>query len=161
METTTAAIIFVVLAVALSILEIFAPGLVFLPFGLGAGIAAIAGFLGAPPVAQAIIFLVASLGFYLALKPLSRRWNLDGPSEGIGAQRLIGATGVVLEHIEPGDTGLVRIDREEWRAEASGNQVLVVGMPIAVLDVVGTRVIVKPNHAEPLGNSAHLSGEDS
>lgn len=151
-ESTPVAVAFVVLAVVLCALEIFAPGLVLLPFGLGAGVAAVAGFLGLDPLWQLVLFLVASLAFYLALRPLSRRLNLAGPSDGIGAQRLIGATGVVLEPIEPGDTGLVRIDREEWRAEACDHGALDVGAAIAVVDVKGTRVIVIPQRAEPLGS---------
>lgn len=161
MDSTTAAITFVVLAVLLSAFEVVVPGLVLLPFGLGAGLAAVTGFLGASPVAQAVVFIIGSFVAFLALRPLSRRLNQQGPSDGIGAQRLIGATGVVLEHIAAGDTGLVRIDREEWRAEARGDQVLVVGMPIEVIDVVGTRVVVRPNHAEPIGDQERVIGEDT
>lgn len=134
--------VFVVLAVLLSAAEIVAPGLVLLPFGLGAGVAAVAGFLGAPVLAQAAIFLVASFGFYLGLRPLARRLDDDAPSDGIGAQRLIGATGVVLERIEPGDTGMVRVDREEWRAEADSGERLLPGMTIRVVQLRGTRVVV-------------------
>ncbi len=144
--------VFVVLAVALSGLEIVAPGLVLLPFGLGAGVAALAGFLGAPPLLQLALFALASLGFYLGLRPLAHRLNADAPSEGIGAQRLIGATGVVLEHIAAGDTGLVRIDREEWRAEAASGQVLVPGMAVRVIEMRGTRVVVIAEHSETLGH---------
>ena len=152
MEPGSAAVVFVVLAVLLSAAEILAPGLVLLPFGLGAGVAAVAGFLGAPALLQAVIFVVASFGFYLGLRPLSRRLNDDAPSDGVGAQRLIGATGVVLERIEPGDTGMVRVDREEWRAEAEAGEPLLPGMAIRVVQVRGTRVVVLAEHSG-LGSS--------
>lgn len=156
MESGTAAVIFVVLAVALSAAEIIAPGLVLLPFGIGAGIAAVAGFLGAPPLLQAIIFLVASAAVYAGLRPLSARLNRDEPdAEGIGANRLIGATGTVLERIEGGDVGLVRIDREEWRAEAASGHALVPGMGIRVVEVRGTRVLVTAEHPDTLGRAPH------
>lgn len=151
MQPTTAAVVFVVLAVVLSAAELFAPGLVLLPFGLGAGVAAITGFLGAPPLVQAVVFLVASFACYLGLRPLSRRFNADEPTEGIGASRLIGATGVVLEPIGAGDTGLVRIDREEWRAEGSRGEALVPGTSIRVVEVRGTRVLVEAEHSGTLG----------
>ena len=125
-------------------LEIVVPGFVILPFGLAAVVAGIAGFIGADPLVQAIIFIVASIGFFLALRPLARRLNDSGPSDGIGSQRLINASGIVLEHIAEGDTGLVRIDREEWRAESADGRVLVPGTPIRVREVVGTRVVVLP-----------------
>jgi membrane protein implicated in regulation of membrane protease activity len=68
-ESGTLAVIFVVLAVALSALEIVAPGPVLLPFGLGAGVAGISGFPGAPVPVQLLVFLVASFGFFLGLRP--------------------------------------------------------------------------------------------
>lgn len=151
MSATNAAVVFVVLAVVLSVAEIVAPGFVLLPFGLGAGLAAILGFFGAPPLVQGIVFLVGSFGFYLALRPLSRRLNDEEPTTGIGASRLIGTTGTVLERIAGGETGLVRIDREEWRAESSAGHVLMPGMVVRVLEVRGTRVLVEPEHSQTLG----------
>lgn len=151
MDTETTTVIFVVAAVLLSALEIVMPGLVLLPFGLGAGVAAVIGALGADPLWQVLVFLVGSLAFFLALRPLSRRLNAVGPTHGVGSERLIGASGTVLEHIAAGDTGMVRIDREEWRAEAADGQVLVPGTNIKVIDVRGTRVVVVADHVEPLG----------
>lgn len=144
MDAETLAVGFVVLGVLLCALELVVPGFVVLPFGLAAVVAGIAGFIGADPLVQAIIFIVASAGFFLALRPIARRLNNDGPTDGIGSQRLINATGVVLEHIAAGETGLVRIDREEWRAESGDGSVLVPGTPIRVREVVGTRVVVLP-----------------
>jgi membrane protein implicated in regulation of membrane protease activity len=150
-EAGTLAVAFVILAVVLSALEIVAPGFVLLPFGLGAGVAAVAGFLGAPPLVQLVVFLIASFAFYLGLRPLARRLDEVTPADGIGATRLLGVSGVVLEPIAAGETGLVRIDREEWRAESEDEQVLVPGMSIRVTAVRGTRVIVVPEHSSPLG----------
>jgi len=150
-DSGTTAVFFVILAVVLSALEVAVTGFFVLPFGLGAGVAAVAGFLGAPPLVQAIIFLGSSAGFYLALRPLSKRLNSEEPTEGIGAQRLLGAVGTVLERIEHGDSGMVRIDREEWPAECSSPQALVEGQSIRVIEVRGTRVVVEPEHTESLG----------
>jgi membrane protein implicated in regulation of membrane protease activity len=150
-ESGTLAVVFVVLAVALSALEIVAPGLVLLPFGLGAAVAAVAGFLGAPVPIQLLVFLVSSFAFYLGLRPLARRLSAGSPSDGIGANRLIGISGVVLEPIPAGETGLVRVDREEWRAESGVGQVLEPGTSIRVTEVRGTRVVVVPEHTSPLG----------
>lgn len=144
MEPDTLALVFVVVGVALAALEIVAPGLILLPFALGAGFAAVSGFLGAPVAVQLAVFLVASFVSYLALRPLARRLGDGSPTMGIGANRLIGVDGVVLEAIGPGDgeTGLVRIDREEWRAETQPGVVLPAGTAVHVTDVRGTRVVV-------------------
>lgn len=151
MAPGTLAVVFVVLAVALCAAEIVAPGLVLLPFGLGAGLAAVTGFLGAPVLVQLVVFVAGSLGAFLAMRPLARRLADAEPAEGIGAQRLIGASGTTLESIAEGDTGLVRIDREEWRAEGEDGQDLPAGIRIRVVEVRGTRVVVVPEPSPTLG----------
>ncbi len=130
------------MGVVISALELVVPGLVVLPFGLGAIVGGIAGVIGVDPVFQVIIFIVASLGFFLALRPLAKKLNA-GSHEGIGSSRLIGSEGIVLEDIPPGETGIVRIEREEWRAESAGASALPSGARIRVLEVRGTRVIVE------------------
>ena len=147
-DADTLTVVFLVAAIVLSALEIVMPGLVLLPFGLGAAVAALAGALGAGVPVQIVVFLLASFAFFLGLRPLARRLNATGPS-GIGAERLIGATGTVLEAIEPGDVGLVRIDREEWRAEAATAAELTPGTPIEVVEVRGTRVVVTQRAVPP------------
>lgn len=142
MEPEVLGAILIVTGVIISALELLVPGLIILPFGLGAIIAGLTGVFGAPVVAQIIIFIIVSFALFLALRPLARRLNAD-TQHGIGSNRLIGAEGVVLEHIPAGDTGIVRIDREEWRAEPRHTNALTVGTRIRVTDVVGTRVIVE------------------
>lgn len=132
----------IVLGVVISALELVVPGLVILPFGLGAIVAGIAGVAGVDPLFQAIIFIVASLGFFLALRPLAKKLNA-GAHDGIGSSRLIGSEGIVLEDIPHGETGIVRIEREEWRAESASDSALPSGARIRVLEVRGTRVVVE------------------
>jgi len=138
------AAIFLVIGLGLSAAEIAAPGLVLLPFGGGGVIAALTGFLGAPPLVQAVVFLVSSAALFLALRPVAKRLNRVDSDDGVGARRLIGARGVVLEDIPVDDSGLVRINRETWRAEAPDEGVLVAGTTISVTEVRGTRVVVTP-----------------
>lgn len=132
----------IVVGVVISALELVVPGLIVLPFGLGAIVGGIAGLLGVNPLVQVAIFVVASLGFFLALRPLARRLNASS-HEGIGSSRLIGSEGVVLEDIAEGETGIVRIEREEWRAESVTGSALSAGTRIRVLEVRGTRVVVE------------------
>lgn len=154
MSSTSAAVTFLVVGVVLCVVEVFAPGLVILPFGIGALVASFAGFLGASPVVSAVVFLVVSVVAFGALRPLATRLNKVGGESGVGAGRLLGAHAVVLEHIAPGDTGLVRVDREEWRAESSSGFVLDPGTSVTVVDVRGTRVLVEPTGPQPGGPAA-------
>jgi membrane protein implicated in regulation of membrane protease activity len=78
------------------------------------------------------------------MRPLARRLDRDEGSDGIGSRRLIGKLGTVLEAIEPDHLGMVRIDREEWRAETADHSSLPAGTPVQVTQVEGTRVIVTP-----------------
>jgi len=143
MESSDMAVIFLIAALVLSAAEILAPGLVLLPFGLGAGVAAVAGFLGASPLVQTLIFLVASAGFFFALRPIGRRLNESNSDKGVGVHRMEGARAVVLEAIGPRDSGMVRVGREEWRADSLNDVAFGVGANVTVVEVKGTRVLVR------------------
>ena len=155
------AVAFLILALILSAAEIAAPGLVLLPFGLGAGVAAVAGFLGADPLFQMAIFVIASGGFFFALRPIGKRLNESTSDKGVGVKRLDGAAGVVLEGIGARDSGMVRIDREEWRADSAHNTAIAAGANVIVVEVRGTRVIVEPSGFLPTQppTSPPLGGE--
>jgi membrane protein implicated in regulation of membrane protease activity len=130
-------------AVLFGIGEMATPGAFFLaPFGVGAVVAAALAFADAPLGAQWAAFVGVSVVALIALRPLARRLDREGGSDGIGSRRLIGKGGTVLEAIEPDHLGLVRVEREEWRAEAADRSPLPVGAKIRITEVQGTRVIV-------------------
>ncbi len=135
-------------AVAFGTGEMASPGSFFLaPFGIGAAGAAVLSFLGAPIALGWLVFVVFSTGSFMALRPLARRLDAAGPNpRGIGAGRLIGEHGVVLETVPDGPDalGLVRVGREEWRAQSADNNSIGVGTPVTVIEMKGTRVIVYP-----------------
>lgn len=133
-------------AVVFGMGEMATPGAFFLaPFAIGAVVAAALAFADVSLAGEWIAFVGISLAALVALRPLARRLDRQGGSEGVGSRRLIGRGGVVLEEIQPGHLGLVRIDREEWRAEASDRSAIAVGSHIIVSEVEGTRVIVVPS----------------
>ncbi len=142
MGATEVAVIFLVVGLGLCAAEIAAPGLVLLPFGVGALIASLTGFVGAAPLVQALVFVGASLAAFVAMRPLAKRLNESDEDEGIGARRLVGSRALVLEAIPPNDSGMVRIDREQWRAESVDDAPVPAGSTVTVTDVRGTRVIV-------------------
>jgi membrane protein implicated in regulation of membrane protease activity len=165
-DATSVAIAFLVAGILLSAVEIVAPGLVILPFGLGAVVASIVGFLGGPPLLQAVVFLVASFAFFIGLRPLARRLNAGVTGDGVGSRGLIGATAVVLADIPSGETGMVRVERyrEEWRAEAVDDADLQAGDRVRVVEVQGTRLMVTAADvppADPRLPGAELPGEET
>ncbi len=88
--------------------------------------------------------MVVSLACLFALRPLARRLDREGITEGIGSRRFIGRHGAVLEAIPAGDLGTVRVDREEWRAMTADRAGLQVGSPVVITEVEGTKVVVTP-----------------
>jgi membrane protein implicated in regulation of membrane protease activity len=142
----TWALIWLVVAVVFALGELSMAGSFFLiPFAIGAAVAAILSIVGAPVPVGWAAFLVVSLGSFLALRPLSKRLDAEGTDKGVGANRLIGESGQVIEAIAGGgDLGLVRIGREKWRAEVADQSPLAIDTYIEVTEVRGTRVIVWP-----------------
>lgn len=126
--------------------EMANPGSFFLlPFAIGAAVAAVLSILGVSVAIGWAAFVILSIGSLLALRPLAQRLDRDEPIEGIGAKRLIGEQGSVIEAIgTEGDLGLVRINREEWRAETVEGTSLDAGTPVRIVEVRGTRVVVHP-----------------
>lgn len=146
MDPLDAAVVFLVLGLGLSAAEIVAPGLILLPFGIGAVVASLTGFVGADPWVQAVVFIVASTAIFAALRPIARRLNQSNEDEGIGARRLVGARATVLEDIPADDSGMVRVDREQWRAESMDQTRIPAGTAVTVAEVRGTRVLVTAEH---------------
>lgn len=138
-------------AVMFGIGEMATPGAFFLaPFGIGAVVASALAFADVSVAVEWGAFVAISVAAFAALRPLARRLDRTGASEGIGSRRLIGRDAVVLEDITPVHSGLVRVNREEWRADADDRSDIAAGTHVRVTDVQGTRVIVTTTkeHAE-------------
>lgn len=117
-----------------------------LPFGVGAAVAAVLAFVGAGLGLEWLAFVAVSAACVAGLRPLARRLDVDIPALGVGAKRWQGETALVLRDIPRGasETGLVRVGREEWRAESVDGSPIAAGTPVRVVDVVGTRLRVWP-----------------
>ena len=139
--------IFLVAAVALTLGEIAVAGTFFLlPFGVGALAAALAAFAGLSVALDWLVFVVVSGAASAVLWPLGRRLDRKTPHQAIGATRWVGRQAVVTRDIPglPGATGMVRLDREEWRAESLMGIPIRSGSTVLVSRVDGTRLVVLP-----------------
>jgi membrane protein implicated in regulation of membrane protease activity len=114
------------------------------PFAVGAAAATIMAFVGAPIVAQWLVFVVVSALTFAAFRPLARRLDANAPNHSVGATRLPSRRATVIEDIPVHGIGLVRVDREEWRAESEHGHALEAGSAVTVVEVRGTRLIVTP-----------------
>ena len=144
--------IWLVVAVAATIGELQIAGSFFLaPFAFGALAAAVAAFAVMSVAVEWLAFLIVSVASFAAMRPLSRRLDARTPSSHIGANRWVNRQAVVLRDIPglPGETGLIRLDREEWRAESLTGAPIRKGSTVLVSRVDGTRLVVLPIE-EPL-----------
>ena len=116
------------------------------PFAAGATIAAVLAFADVGLAGQWVAFVGVSAAAFAGLRPLARKLDREGTTEGIGSKRLIGQTGTVLEAIPAGphEQGMVRVHREEWRAETIDGTGLDAGAAVKVVEQRGTRLIVSP-----------------
>jgi membrane protein implicated in regulation of membrane protease activity len=145
---TVWAIIWFVAMAGFGIGELLLAGSFFLlPFAVGSLAAAIISLLGAPLAISFPVFVVCAFVTFLGFRPLARRLETSTPEiAGIGANRLLGVAGTVIQEIRAmdGEGGMVRVGSEEWRADTSTEYGLPVGQKIRVLEVRGTRLVVEP-----------------
>lgn len=143
-------------AVVFAVGEIAVAGSFFLlPFAVGAAAGFIVSVLGAPVGAGWLAFVVVSAAGSAVLWPLGRRLDRNSPNQAIGATRWVGRQAVVLSDIPGGvgNTGLIRLDREEWRAESLVGDPIRAGSTVLVSRVDGTRLVVVPIEEPPDGGS--------
>jgi membrane protein implicated in regulation of membrane protease activity len=136
--------VWIIATAVFAIGELTSPGSFFmLPFAIGALVATVLAFLEVDIVIEWLVFVGVSLAVLVALRPLAHRLNRSVDDTGIGSRRLLGHSAVVLRDIPAGgDVGLVRVDREEWRAQSTDGSAIPTGTAVRVADVQGTRVIV-------------------
>ena len=91
--------------------------------------------------------VVVSMAAFFGMRPLARRLDAAAPEvAGIGANRLVGAEGIVLTPIPgtPGDAGMVRVGTEEWRADSHPGVAVTAGTKVRIIEIHGTRLLVEP-----------------
>lgn len=143
--------IWLVAATGFVVGEAVMPGTFFLlSFALGAGAASIAAFADASLALQWGVFVGVSAAALVVLFPIGRRLDARHENASVGATRFEGRRVTVLDEIPAGqhETGLVRLEREEWRAETSDGTALPRGAVTTVRRIEGTRLIVDPAAVE-------------
>ena len=121
----------------------------FLPMALAAALAAILAFAGVSVPLEWLAFVVGGAAAYAALLPLGRRITSSSAQVSVGAGRWVGRQAVVIADIPPSGTGMVRLDREEWRAESGTDTLIPTGSKVLVTRLDGTRLEVVPLELAP------------
>jgi len=136
-------IIWFVFAAIFIVGEILTAGFFLLWFGIGAAVAGIFAILGFNAGWQWGAFIVVSGILFAISRRFAEKFTQKQPP-GIGADRFIGEVGVVLEEIDNiKNTGRVRIEKEEWRADSDSGEIIKEGEKVKVVRMDGTHVVVK------------------
>ncbi|MFC2166357.1 NfeD family protein [Acidobacteriota bacterium] len=140
--------IWMIIAALFVVGEIFTAGFFLLWFGIGAAVAGVLALLGLGFVWQMGAFGLVSGILFVVSRRFAERFTKKQPP-GIGADRVIGKEGIVLEEIDNAiNKGRVRLKKEEWRADSETGKVIPVGNQVEVVRLEGTHLVVKTRNEE-------------
>lgn len=139
--------VWIVAAAILFIGEMLSLSFFMLPFAVGAVFAAILNAFGFDLVWQVIIFIVASVTSLLALRPLARRWTRKSSTIKVGAERLVGMHGAVIEGQSQAGDFRVLVGGEPWNAATADATQLQPGTLVEVLAVNSNILLVKERNS--------------
>jgi membrane protein implicated in regulation of membrane protease activity len=128
--------------------EIFTQGFFLLWFGVGAAVAGVFAILGLGVGWQLGAFVVVSGALFIVSRRFAEKISKKQPP-GIGADRFVGLEGIVLEEIDNvKNTGRVRVQKDEWRADSETGEPIPEGEQIVVTRLDGTHMVVKTKKEE-------------
>lgn len=109
-------VIWLILAAVLLLFEMFTLTFYLLWLCIGAAVAGVVALVAPDAIAlQVITGCVVAMGLTIFTKPLSKRIRNGKGFEDTGVE-LIGKQGIVVESIEPGKYGIVKVGGDTWSA---------------------------------------------
>ncbi len=128
-------------ALVMGLGEILTAGFFLLPFAIGAGLAAVAAWIGLSDVTQWILFFAGTGIVMLIVRRFMKRQSQDQKLR-VGPGRYVGMEALALQKIDRvTNTGMIRVETEEWRATTDGDSIPE-GATVEILEVRGTRLVV-------------------
>ena len=139
--TLSAAVIWLIVAAILAVIEALTLGLTCIWFAGGAVGASVAAMLGASPLVQVIVFLAISVILIVVTRPIVKR-RLNSRTEKTNVDAVIGQEGVVEEDIAPYRNGQVRAGGKVWTAASTGGEIKR-GAIVIIKDIRGVTLTVE------------------
>ena len=135
--------VWMAIAALLIVGEVFTAGFFLLWFGIAAAVAGIVAMIGLGSGWQWAIFVILSGVLFAASRKFADKFTKKQPP-GIGADRFVGTQGVVLEEVDNiKNTGRIRIEKEEWRADSENGDIIPEGAIIVVTRLDGTHAVIQ------------------
>jgi membrane protein implicated in regulation of membrane protease activity len=129
-------------AALLLVLEMLSLSFFLLPFAIGAVAAAILNFIGVELVWQVSAFIVVSGIALAALRPFARRITKKADDVKMGAERLVGMRGTVIEGQSKSGEFRVMVGGEPWNASSQDGSRLKPKTLVQVLAVNSNSLLV-------------------
>ncbi|MFF5141276.1 NfeD family protein [Streptomyces sp. NPDC013157] len=112
-------------------------------FAVGAVAAAGTAGLGAGTVFQVLVFVVVSVALIAVVRPIANRHAAQRPQLATGVDALKGRQAVVLERVDGGADGRIKLAGEIWSARAlDPDRAYEVGQEVDVVEIEGATAIV-------------------
>lgn len=126
-------VVWLIVALLLLIVELFTASFGVVCFSFGAAAAGIAAYCGLSNLWQLFIFSAVSFVAFVFIRPFVVKFLLKKKDEVItNADAIVGRQAIVTEEINSDkNTGRVKIDGDDWKAEAS--EFIAVGEKVKVL----------------------------
>jgi len=135
-------LIWLLVAVALAVGEIFTLSFVLGPIALAALATAALAAAGVGLAIQLIVFIAGAAGSFALVRPIARRHLRTPPALRTGTAALVGARAIVVDRVDA-DGGQVRIGGDVWTARAFfDDQVLEKGQRVEVAKIDGATALV-------------------
>jgi len=126
----------------LAVGEIATLGFFLGPIAVAATLTAIVALAGGGLALQWVVFIAASLGSVLVLRPVARRHLRTPASLRTGTAALVGGRAIVLERVDA-NGGQVKIGGETWSARAYDEEVVIEpGRRVHVMEIRGATALV-------------------
>jgi membrane protein implicated in regulation of membrane protease activity len=134
--------VWVVIAAALAVGEVFTLAFLLGLIALAAVAAGVVAALGAGVLVQLLVFIAVSIASVALIRPVAKA-HLRTPARlRTGTAALVGAKAIVLERVDD-SAGLVRIGGEQWSARAFlEGQVIEPGTRVEVAEIQGATALV-------------------
>ncbi|AIA02806.1 MULTISPECIES: NfeD family protein [Streptomyces] len=112
-------------------------------FAVGAVAGAVTAALGGGTVAQFLVFVVVSIALVAVVRPIANRHRGQGPRLASGIDALKGRSATVLERVDAGNGGRIKLAGEIWSARAlDGDRVYEPGQQVDVVEIEGATALV-------------------
>jgi membrane protein implicated in regulation of membrane protease activity len=135
-------LIWLVLGLALAILEMLTPGFVFICFTFGCFVAAIVAALDFSFSWQLSVFGVTTFVLFIwARQIFGKLFNPQKAPTLTNVDRLVGLPAITLDEVDD-QRGQVKVEGEAWSARSGSGEKLPAGIKVRVLRVDGNKLVV-------------------